>query len=248
VASDPHTDVAAFEREALCHIEPLMAFARRLARSQTEAEDLVQDTFVKALRARGQYQAGTNLRAWLLRILRNTFINRYHRSGLERSATTRSVPDPVSDGWISAATMRSMRDAETLALRPELARHISRALDDLPEEFRTVVLLADVEEFAYKEIADVLSCPIGTVMSRLHRGRRILKGKLLQQARDSGLIEPESTVGLSESTRREDPSEERREDPSEEWTNRKAAVRQSSRPVDLRAYRKRRMSNGQEDS
>jgi RNA polymerase sigma-70 factor (ECF subfamily) len=183
------SDFKDFEREALVHVEALMNFARRLARSQAEAEDLVQDTFVKALRARGQYQAGTNLKAWLIRILRNTFINRYHRGGLERVMTG---ADPVADNWISTATLRAMRDAESLALKPELHRHLAQAVDELPEEFRVVVLLADVEELAYREIADTLGCPIGTVMSRLHRGRKLLKTKLLQHARDTGLVEPEA--------------------------------------------------------
>lgn len=189
------SDFKDFEQETLSHLEALMAFARRLTKSQAEAEDLVQDTYVKAIRARGQFQEGTNLRAWLLRILRNTFINRYHRGSLERSLVAKPVTDPVSDGWISSATMRATRDAENLALRPELARHICAAINDLPEEFRMVVLLADVEEFAYKEIAATLECPIGTVMSRLHRGRKLLKARLLQQARDNGLIDIETSVG-----------------------------------------------------
>ena len=111
-------------------------FAYWICKNQTLAEDLVQDTFVKALRARGQYQADTNLKAWLLRILRNTFINRYHRGSLERAVVANPVADPVSDGWVSSATMRATRDAETMALKPELARHICRAIDELPEEFR----------------------------------------------------------------------------------------------------------------
>jgi RNA polymerase sigma-70 factor (ECF subfamily) len=194
-SANSFSDFKEFEREALSHLDALMAFARRLTRSQTEAEDLVQDTFVKALRARDQYETGTNLRAWLLRIERNTFINRYHRGSLERSVTTGPQADPVSDAWVSAATMRATRDPEGQALKPELARHLSAAIDRLPEEFRTVVLLADVEEFAYKEIAETLGCPIGTVMSRLHRARKLLKAALLQHGRDSGLIEPEATIG-----------------------------------------------------
>lgn len=222
-AGGSSTDFQEFEREALVHLEALMAFARRLTRNQAEAEDLVQDTFVKALRARDQYETGTNLRAWLLRILRNTFINRYHRGALEKSVTTGPLADPVSDAWISAATMRATRDAEGQVLKPELARHISAAIDRLPEEFRTVVLLADVEEFAYKEIAETLGCPIGTVMSRLHRARKLLKGALLQQARDSGLISPEAMIGE---------------------TNDTSSSAEPRKPIDLSSYRERIAGGG----
>jgi len=165
-----------------------MAVACRLAKNRAEGEDLVQDTLVKALRARTQYEAGTNLKAWLLKILKNTFINRYRRSGLERNVLEGPDADPLADGWIGAATLRSMRDPEGQALRPVLEREIGAALDTLPEEFRMVVMLADVEELSYREIADLVGCPIGTVMSRLHRGRRLLKTHLLEQARVMGLV------------------------------------------------------------
>lgn len=181
-----------FEREALSHLPALMGAARRLTRVEAEAEDLVQDTYVKAIRARHQYQAGTHLRAWLLKILRNTFINRYHRSSLERSVVGSATPDPVADGWLSSASMNSMRNPEAAMLRPELEREIAAAIETLPEEFREVVILADVEEFSYKEVAETLGCPLGTVMSRLHRARKLLKAKLLQQAREVGIVPEDS--------------------------------------------------------
>lgn len=165
----------------------MLAVATRLARNRAEAEDLVQDTVVKALRAKDQYEAGTNLKAWLLKILKNTFINRYRRSGLERNVLDGPDADPLADGWIGASTLRSMRDPEAQALRPILEREIGAALDAIPEEFRLIVLLADVEELSYKEIADTVGCPIGTVMSRLHRGRRLLKTRLIEQARTIGI-------------------------------------------------------------
>jgi RNA polymerase sigma-70 factor (ECF subfamily) len=177
-----------FEQAILAQAPNLLAVACRLTRSRADAEDLVQDSLVKALRAREQYEAGTNLKAWLLKILKNTFINRYRRSGLERSVLDGPDADPLADGWIGASTLRAMREPESVALRPVLEREIVAALDAVPEEFRTVVLLADVEELAYREIAEVLSCPIGTVMSRLHRGRRLLKVHLLEQARSLGLV------------------------------------------------------------
>lgn len=184
-----------FEQQALSQLPALLALARRLVRNQAEAEDLVQETLLKAFRARGQYERGTHLKAWLFKILKNTFINRYHRGQLERSLVAGPTADPIADGWMSVATMRSLRDGEANALRPELREHLVRALDRIPEEFRIVVLLADVEELSYREIADTLDCPIGTVMSRLHRGRRLLRTHLWEFARDLGVLQPEDFIG-----------------------------------------------------
>jgi len=182
------SDIKEFERDMLSHLPALMGVATRLTRNQSEAEDVVQDTLVKALRARDQYNAGTNLRAWLLKILRNTFINRYRRGGLERSVLDGASAAPLVDGWTGAATVQAMRDPESQLLRPVLEQEISRAIDALPEDFRMAVLMADVEEFSYKEIADAMDCPVGTVMSRLHRGRRLLKEQLYKQAQSLGIL------------------------------------------------------------
>jgi RNA polymerase sigma-70 factor, ECF subfamily len=184
-----------FEREALTHLPALLAVGTRLSKNPAEAEDLVQDTFVKAMRARHQFEAGTNMRAWLLRILTNTFINRYRRGGLEKSVLEGPDADPLADGWVGASTMEAMRDPESQALRPVLEAEIREALDELPDEFRLAVLLADVEELSYREIADVMGCPIGTVMSRLHRGRRLLKARLYEHALAMGIIGPEQNIG-----------------------------------------------------
>ena len=142
----------------------------------------MQDALVKAMRARDQYQAGTNLKAWLFKILTNTFINKYRRGGLERVVLDGPDADPLADGWVSAASMRALRDPENQALRPIVEEEIHRALAELPEEFRLAVVLSDVEELSYKEIADVMDCPVGTVMSRLHRGRRLLQKRLYDHA------------------------------------------------------------------
>jgi len=198
--AESRAELEEFERAILAHAPNLLAVACRLAKSRAEGEDLVQDTLVKALRARGQYEAGTNLKAWLLKILKNTFINRYRRSGLERNVLEGPDADPLADGWIGSETLRAMRDPEGQALRPVLEREIGAALDTLPEEFRMVVMMADVEELSYREIADLVGCPIGTVMSRLHRGRRLLKTHLIEQARMMGLVT-------------EAPSSEHREEP-----------------------------------
>jgi RNA polymerase sigma-70 factor (ECF subfamily) len=164
--------------------------AFRLTKHSLDAEDLVQDSLVKAIRARDQYQPGTNLKAWLFKILTNTFINRFHRGGLERSVLEGPDADPLVDGWVGASTMRSLRDPEAQALRPIVQKEIGRALDQLPEEFRLAVLLADVEELSYKEIADVMGCPVGTVMSRLYRGRKLLQQRLYDHAVLMGFATP----------------------------------------------------------
>jgi RNA polymerase sigma-70 factor (ECF subfamily) len=184
-----------FEREAMSHLPTLLAVASRLTKSPTDAEDLVQDSLLKALRARAQFAQGSNMRAWLLRILTNTFINRYRRGGLERSVLDGPDADPLADGWIGASTMEAMRDPESRALRALLEKEIVAALDELPEEFRLAVVLSDVEELSYREIAEIMGCPIGTVMSRLHRGRRLLKGRLFQHAQSLGIVGPEHAVG-----------------------------------------------------
>lgn len=187
-----------FEREAVSHLGSLLAVGTRLTKNGTEGEDLVQDTLVKALRARDQFEPGTNMRAWLLRILTNTFLNRYRRGGLERNLLDGPDADPLADGWVGASTLEAMRDPESQALRPVLAAEIRQAVDELPEEFRLAVLLADVEELTYKEVAEVMGCPIGTVMSRLHRGRRLLKARLYDHALGLGIVGPETHVGDDE--------------------------------------------------
>ncbi|MBN2195714.1 MAG: sigma-70 family RNA polymerase sigma factor [Polyangiaceae bacterium] len=209
-----------FEREALSHLGSLLAVATRLTRNTAEGEDLVQDTLVKALRARTRFEAGTNMRAWLLRILTNTFINRYRRDGLERTLTDGPDADSLTDGWVSASTMEAMRDPESQALRSVIAREIGAALDELPDEFRVAVVLADIEELSYKEIAEIVDCPIGTVMSRLYRGRRLLKQRLFEHACALGIVGPEAFVG----------------------TNAKAEGEgdRTSTPVPLAAYRQRK--------
>jgi RNA polymerase sigma-70 factor (ECF subfamily) len=159
-----------FAEEALAHLDAMYGVACKLTRNPTEAEDLVQDAFVKAMRGRHQFHAGTNLKAWLFRILTNTFINKYRRGGLERS---------VLD-------------------MPIVEREIQVALDALPTEFRLAVVLCDVEEFSYEEIAQIMGCPIGTVMSRLHRGRKLLQRALYNHALALGIVKGEEHIGKNE--------------------------------------------------
>ena len=188
------TEIDSFTEEALSHMDAMYGVACRLTRNPTEAEDLVQDALVKAMRAREQFNAGTNLKAWMFRILTNTFINKYRRGGLEKSVLEGPDADPLADGWVSASTMRQLREPEQIALRPIVAGEVGRALDALPAEFKLAVMLCDVEEFSYEEIAEIMQCPIGTVMSRLHRGRKLLQKALYSHALAMGIVKGEDEI------------------------------------------------------
>lgn len=187
-----------FEAEALGHLDALYGVACRMTKNPADAEDLVQDTMIKAMRARHQFQPGTNLKAWLFKILTNTFINRFRRGGLERSILEGKEHAPLAEGWVGAASVNGMRDVETQALSPLVGAEIERALDELPEEFRLAVVLSDVEELSYKEIAEVMGCPVGTVMSRLHRGRKLLQAALYEHAVLAGIAPREKTTAPQE--------------------------------------------------
>lgn len=184
-------DPKEFESNVLAHLDGMYAVARRLTRDPSLAEDLVHDATIKALKARHQFEPGTNLRAWLLRILTNTFINGYRRGGLEKSTVEGAWEndDPIADGWISAASMRAMREPEEEALRPVLRAELNRAVDELPDDFRVALVLCDVEELSYKEIAESMGTPIGTVMSRIHRARKMLQERLRRHAVAAGIID-----------------------------------------------------------
>ena len=165
-----------FETEALQYLDQLYSAALRMTRNPSDAEDLVQETFTKAFAAFHQYRPGTNLKAWLHRILANTFINTYRKRRREpRQASGGDFQEWQLPADPLAAQARS---AEAEALDRLADSEILRALRDLPEEFRVAVYLADIEGYAYKEIAEIMGTPIGTVMSRLHRGRGRLRDKL----------------------------------------------------------------------
>ncbi len=179
---------AEFEVEAMNQSAALYGVALRMTRRAADAEDLVQDTLLKAMRARHQFQTGTNLKAWLMRILTNTFINKYKRGVLERNVFDPETLDPVSDGWTGNATLRGLRDSEGQVLLPLLQEEIRTAIDELPDDYRVAVLLVDIQELSYREAADAIGVPMGTVMSRLHRGRKFLKTRLVRQAQALGVI------------------------------------------------------------
>jgi RNA polymerase sigma-70 factor (ECF subfamily) len=164
-----------FSAEALQFLEPLFATAMRLTRNRADAEDLVQDTFVKAFRHAGQFKRGTNLRAWLYTILHNTWRNRRRDASRD---TVEVDSDQVEQAAAGAGGGEPVETPERILLRSTLDADLQAALDELPEAFRQAVWLRDVEEFTYAEIAEMLNVPIGTVMSRISRGRRMLFEKL----------------------------------------------------------------------
>jgi RNA polymerase sigma-70 factor (ECF subfamily) len=181
-------DRAAFAQEAMQYAPQLYNAALRMTRNRADAEDLVQETYLRAYRGYGNFEEGTNLRAWLFRILTNTYINSY-RSKQRRVQETdlNDVEDLYLYRRIAHVDL-ARRSAEDTLFELFTDDEVKAALESLPESFRLPVLLADVEEFSYKEIAEMLSIPIGTVMSRLHRGRKAMHRALADYATERGLL------------------------------------------------------------
>jgi RNA polymerase sigma-70 factor (ECF subfamily) len=177
-----------FEKAALEHLDTLYGVALRLTRNQQNAEDLVQDTYVRALRFYDRFEWGTNIKAWLLRIMTNTFINCYRKNQKERQLTELPEASGVQELFLSSQAFEHVRDPETQVMSRMLRDDLVKAVEELPEEFRIPVVLADAYGFSYREIADIQDCPIGTVMSRLHRARRALQKRLVDQAVASGIV------------------------------------------------------------
>ena len=169
---------SAFEREALAALDSLYRTARRLSRDRADAEDLVQDTYLRAFRAADRFEPGTNLRAWLFTILHNTARNRFRDRARDTVAINSDYVDRAAAAPPPGALSGRVETPETLLLGDTLAPELQSAIDALPEAFREAVWLRDVEEFSYAEIAEMLDVPIGTVMSRISRGRHLLFERL----------------------------------------------------------------------
>ncbi len=206
-----------FEEEMLPHLDAMYSVALRLTRSPSDAEDLVQDAVLRAYRFFDRYEPGTHAKAWLLRILTNTFINRHRRRVREREVLEEDGGQVAGQRTVGVDLMRRLGDPAGETERRLLAAEIRLALERLPEEQRLMVLLADVEGLSYREISEVVGCPIGTVMSRLHRARKRLQGVLAARAVEMGIVE---SSGASSSDA-------------------------GAEPVSLEAWRRRRAAGGE---
>ena len=179
-----------FTHDAMQHAPQLFSTAMRMTRNRSDAEDLVQETFIKAWRSFATYQQGTNLRAWLFRIMTNTYINKYNA---QQRKPTESELDDVEElflykrlGAVDQSQLSQSAEDQMLSLFTD--DEVKKALEELPDQFRIPVLMSDVEGFSYKEIAEILEIPLGTVMSRLHRGRKAMQKMLYEYAKERGLI------------------------------------------------------------
>jgi RNA polymerase sigma-70 factor (ECF subfamily) len=215
-----------FESEAVPHLDALFATALRLTKSEEDANDLVQETMLKAYRYFDKYQEGTNCKAWLFKIMTNTFINRYRKQQKRREFLVDDDFRPLQDRAEAPAENPFVGDyvqEEQLYYRL-FGDEVKQALEEIPVDFRMVVLLADLQDFAYKEIAEIMECPIGTVMSRLYRGRRMLQSRLVEYARAQGVEIPaelEEAMGAKP----------------------KPAVDDAEQITDLSAYRRKRSAS-----
>ena len=182
-----------FENLALGHIDSLYATGLRMTRNPGDSEDLVQDTLLSAYRFFDKFEPGSNIKAWLYKILTNTFINKYRKRVREREV--RDIIDPEeTPSLMSEDVTEQSRDPEAAIVGNLISDDVKRALDSIPYDYRMAVVLCDLEEFSYKEIADIMDCPVGTVMSRLHRGRRLLQKSLRDYAVEQGIVKAADVI------------------------------------------------------
>jgi len=215
-----------FEREALPHLSALYGAALRLTRREDEAADLVQETMLRAYRFFHTFQAGTNCKAWLFRILTNAFRNRYREREREYEILAQAESSAAN---VSRFTGSAFESTEKAYLGRVVSSEVESALKAIPEDFRLAVILADLEDFSYKEIAEIMDCPAGTVMSRLYRGRKLLQGLLLNYAVEQGILEPSSQSEGSDNNAASGASRQK--------------AHESDEPVDLNEYRKKHQAN-----
>jgi RNA polymerase sigma-70 factor, ECF subfamily len=191
-----------FESEAMPHLQALYGAALRLCRNEGDAEDLVQETLLRAYRFFDTFEAGTNCKAWLFRILTNTFRNGYREHEREQE-----ILDEVesSDANLGQFVQAAPKDTESALLGHMVSKDVEQALAAIPAEFRLAVVLADLEDFSYKEIADIMDCPAGTVMSRLFRGRKMLQKLLFRYAQEQGIVKPTAAPDADSSPSSDEP-------------------------------------------
>ena len=184
-----------FERTALVHLDAMYGAAYRLTRNPRDAEDLVQDALLRAYRFWDSFQQDSNCKAWLLRIVTNTFINEYQRRKRSREVLDAATSEQeATDGVLVHADARDKVSPDKALLHASVSDDVQRALDQLPDDFRTAVILCDMQGLSYKEIADIMECPVGTVMSRLFRGRKLLANALREFAVTEGYVKKTDTI------------------------------------------------------
>jgi RNA polymerase sigma-70 factor (ECF subfamily) len=212
LAANHSTKRAEFERQALVHVDALYGAAYRLTRNPRDAEDLVQDALLRAYRFWDSFEQDSNCKAWLLRIVTNTFINEYQRKKRSREVLDQaSAEQEATDGVLVQADATIQRNPERVLLDRSVSDDVQRALEALPDDFRTAVVLCDVQGLSYKEIADIMQTPVGTVMSRLFRGRKLLAAALRDFALAEGYV---SATGLAGATNQHDQSAETQPPPA----------------------------------
>ena len=177
-----------FETGVTPHLDSLFNLALKMTRNRKDAEDLLQDTLLRAFRFFGSFEPGTNLKAWLFRILKNSFINRYRKGQREPATVDFAKIEETFETLFEEAFRRTTRNPEEILVGSTLHEEVATALDELPDEYRMVVILALMEDLSYKEIAQAVGIPLGTVMSRLHRGRRLLQARLGEYAARRGIL------------------------------------------------------------
>ena len=205
-----------FEKAAMPYVDSLYNTAYRMTRNSEDAEDLVQETYLKAYKYYDKFEEGTNFKAWLFKIMKNTFINNYRKKKLTPHKIDFSEIEESYERVIQKNAPDLIKDPESDIFQDMMDADVKRALDSLPHDYKMVVLLADIEGFSYKEIAEILDCPVGTVMSRLYRGRKMLERTLLEYARKYGYIRGAAEPAKMRSRKDEEKPRKKKEAAEEE--------------------------------
>ena len=205
-----------FDSQVMPYLDSLYNTAYRMTRSAEDAEDLVQETYFKAYKYYDKFEEGTNFKAWLFKIMKNTFINNYRKKKLTPHKIDFSEIEESYERVIQKNAPDLIKDPESEIFQDMMDADVKRALDSLPHDYKMVVLLADIEGFSYKEIAEILDCPVGTVMSRLYRGRKMLERTLLEYARKYGYIRGTAEPAKMRSRKDETKGRKKKDQPAEE--------------------------------